>query len=62
MEAKQCYIIRTVIPEIVFSIDTADDILFLVNFIQKEIGTTNIYVDDNRRLTLYTSIVMVWLF
>lgn len=33
--------------------------MFLVNIIQKEMGATNLYVDDNRRLTLYTSIVMV---
>ncbi|CAD8207077.1 unnamed protein product [Paramecium pentaurelia] len=58
LEQKNCYIVRTVIPEIMFTIETADDIMFLVNVIQKEQGQTNLYVDDNRRLMLYSSIVM----
>lgn len=33
LENKNCYIIRTTLNEIIFSIDTADDIMFLVNVI-----------------------------
>ncbi|CAK65234.1 unnamed protein product (macronuclear) [Paramecium tetraurelia] len=58
LEQKNCYIVRTLIPEILFTIETADDIMFLVNVLQKEQGQTNLYVDDNRRLMLYSSIVM----
>lgn len=33
LEDKHCYLIKTFIPEVVFGIDTADDIAYFVNSI-----------------------------
>lgn len=33
LEDKHCYLIKTCIPEVVFGIDTADDIAYFVNSI-----------------------------
>ncbi|CAD8157312.1 unnamed protein product [Paramecium octaurelia] len=58
LEEKNCYLVKTSIPEVVFNIDTADDIAYFVNSIQKERMPTNVYVDDTRKLTFYTALVL----
>lgn len=57
LETKLCYIFKTTIPEIPFQIESADDLMFMVNMLQKENGATNLYIDDQRKLTIYTTIV-----
>ncbi|CAD8176394.1 unnamed protein product [Paramecium pentaurelia] len=57
LEDKNCYLIKTCVPEIIFGIDSADDIAYFVNSIQKERMPTNVYVDDTRKLTFYTALV-----
>ncbi|CAD8116200.1 unnamed protein product [Paramecium sonneborni] len=52
-------IIKLIISQIQFSIDTADDLMYLSNMIAKEPTAINIYVDESRRLTLQTSITLV---
>lgn len=59
LETKLCYIFKTTIPEIPFQIESADDLMFMVNMLQKENGATNLYIDDQRKLTIYTTIVQV---
>ncbi|CAD8205599.1 unnamed protein product [Paramecium pentaurelia] len=49
-------IIKTQISEVQFSIDTADDIIYLANMLIKEPTAINIHVDEARKLTLSTSI------
>ncbi|CAD8094473.1 unnamed protein product [Paramecium sonneborni] len=57
LEDKNCYLVKTQVPEILFGLDTADDIAYFVNSIQKEKMPTNVYVDDTRKLTFYTALV-----
>ncbi|CAK61068.1 unnamed protein product (macronuclear) [Paramecium tetraurelia] len=49
-------IMKTSISEIQFSIDTADDIIYLANMLIREPTPMNIYIDQSRKLTISTTI------
>ncbi|KAM3147436.1 hypothetical protein pb186bvf_000243 [Paramecium bursaria] len=58
LETKLCYLFKTQIPEIAFQIDTADEIMYVCNMIQKQYGQTNIFIDEQRKVSMYSSVVL----
>ncbi|CAD8199454.1 unnamed protein product [Paramecium octaurelia] len=55
-QSDQAILLKTHISEIQFSIDTADDIIYLANMLIREPTPMNIYVDQSRKLTIATTI------
>ncbi|CAD8098028.1 unnamed protein product [Paramecium sonneborni] len=57
IDDKNCYQVKTQVPEILYAIDTADEIAFLVNSFQKEQMPTSLFIDDSRKLTISTALL-----